>query len=175
MAGLLTALWGVATRLRHRWLEEERLRLPLADLPTALEGLPETAELEDIYYKFIDGPRDSAAATKLAHDLAHFGPRCKDFWSEMVGSDIAENSRDAFGFMTPERMGFLDPERTVDTESLTRISDMFKPAEPRAAQPPATAGGAVSKRKGGAAKRKGKKDKGDKGKGPQGPQGGEGA
>ena len=36
LAGLLTALWGVATLLRHRWLEEERLRLPLADLPSAL-------------------------------------------------------------------------------------------------------------------------------------------
>ena len=129
------------------------------DLPTALEGLPETAELEDIYHKYIDGPQNSAAATKLAHDLAHFGPRCTDFWSEMVGPDIAENSRDFFGLMTPERMDFLDPERTVDTDSLTRMSDLFKPAEPRAAQPPATAG-TVEKRKGGAKRRpKGKKNK----------------
>ncbi|HCL29179.1 MAG TPA: hypothetical protein DIC52_12165 [Candidatus Latescibacteria bacterium] len=35
-AGLFAALWGVARLLRHRWLEEERLRLPLADLPSAL-------------------------------------------------------------------------------------------------------------------------------------------
>lgn len=36
VAGLSAALWGVATLLRHRWLEEERLRLPMADLPSAL-------------------------------------------------------------------------------------------------------------------------------------------
>ncbi len=36
LAGLFTALWGVATLLRQRWLGEERLRLPLADLPSAL-------------------------------------------------------------------------------------------------------------------------------------------
>ncbi len=36
LAGLFTAMWGMARLLRHRWLDEERLRLPLADLPAAL-------------------------------------------------------------------------------------------------------------------------------------------
>jgi hypothetical protein len=36
LTGLFTAMWGMARLLRSRWLDEERLRLPLADLPAAL-------------------------------------------------------------------------------------------------------------------------------------------
>jgi len=36
LTGLVVAMWGMARLLRHRWLDEERLRLPLADLPAAL-------------------------------------------------------------------------------------------------------------------------------------------
>ncbi|MFH1571301.1 MAG: DUF6785 family protein [Gemmatimonadota bacterium] len=35
-ASVALVLWGVAAALRQRWLEEERLRLPMADLPREL-------------------------------------------------------------------------------------------------------------------------------------------